>query len=278
VTGKGYRRARIDLGPWKYPCALWILITPTSLAAPLLVMLWASFLPLYANPSLNDLAGLTLDNYRSIWTREDAIAGIYNSLSVGVGSAAIVAISSLVMTWLVVRRREMFRWALDVIASLPLVFPGIVLGLAILVEFLDVQIIPIYGTIFILVFAFVVKFLPYGMRFCHPAVLSINRELEDSAYMCGAHNFAVLYRILMPLASPAIVATSIYVFMHAIRDLSVAILLSGPNNGIVSVVILDLWNNGEIPELAALSVPVATGATLLGMAFMRLSLKHRFTA
>jgi ABC-type Fe3+ transport system permease subunit len=96
--------------------------------------------------------------------------------------------------------------------------------------------------------------------------------------MCGAHNFAVLYKISMPLASPAIVATSIYVFMNAIRDLSVAILLSGPNNGIVSVVILDLWNNGEIPELAALSVLVATGATLLGMVFMRLSVKHRFTA
>jgi len=277
VTGKGYRRARVDLGARKYPCALWILFIPTTLAAPLLVMLWASFLPLYANPSLNDLARLTLDNYRSIWTREDAIAGIYNSLSVGIGSAAIVAISSILMTWIVVRRREMVRWALDVVASLPLVFPGIALGLAILVEFLDLQIIPIYGTIFILVFAFVVKFLPYGMRFCHPAVLSINRELEDSAYMCGANNFTVLYRILMPLASPAVMATSIYVFMHAIRDLSVAILLSGPNNGIISVVILDLWNNGEIPELAALSVPVATGATLLGMVFMRLRVKHRFT-
>jgi iron(III) transport system permease protein len=278
VTGKGYRTAQIDLGRWKYPCALWVTILPISLAAPLLVMLWASFLPHYATPSLDDLARLTLDNYRSIWTREEVTAGIYNSLSLGVASAAIVAIGSLVMSWTVVRRREPVRWALDVIASLPLVFPGIVLGIAILVEFLDLQIIPIYGTIFILVFAFVVKFLPYGMRFCYPAILSINRDLEDSASMCGARNFVVLYRILCPLASPAIMATSIYVFMHAIRDLSVAILLSGPNNSVVSVVILDLWNNGEIPELAAFSVIVAAGATILGVVFMRLSLKHRFTA
>ena len=127
-------------------------------------------------------------------------------------------------------------------------------------------------------FAFAVKFLPYGMRFCHPAILSINRDLEDSASMCGARNFVVLYRIVVPLASPAIMATSIYVFMYAIRDLSVAILLSGPNNSIVSIVILDLWNNGEIPELAAFSILVAAGATVLGMAFMRLSVKHRFTA
>jgi iron(III) transport system permease protein len=278
VSGKGYRTSRIDLGRWKYPCALWVTILPISLAAPLLVMLWASFLPLYANPSLDDLARLTLDNYRAMWTREEVAASIYNSLSVGAGSAAIVAVGSLVMSWTVVRRRAPARWALDAIASMPLVFPGIVLGIAILVEFLDLKAIPIYGTVFILVFAFAVKFLPYGMRFCYPAILSINRDLEDSASMCGARNLVVLYRIVMPLASPAIMATSIYVFMYAIRDLSVAILLSGPNNSIVSIVILDLWNNGEIPELAAFSVLVAAGATALGMAFMRLSVKHRFTA
>jgi iron(III) transport system permease protein len=278
VSGKGYRTTQIDLGRWKYPCALWVAILPISLAAPLLIMLWASFLPLYADPSLNDLARLTLDNYRAMWTREEVTASIYNSLSVGVGSAAVVTVGSLVMSWTVVRRREPVRWALDAIASMPLVFPGIVLGIAILVEFLDLQVIPIYGTIFILIFAFSVKFLPYGMRFCHPAILSINRDLEDSASMCGARNLVVLYRIVVPLASPAIMATSIYVFMYAIRDLSVAILLSGPNNSIVSIVILDLWNNGEIPELAAFSVVVAAGATVLGMAFMRLSVKHRFTA
>jgi iron(III) transport system permease protein len=75
----------------------------------------------------------------------------------------------------------------------------------------------------------------------------------------------------LPLASPAVVATWIYVFMHSIRDLSVAILLSGPNNGIISVVILDLWSNGEVPQLAALSVVVAAGAAVLGLVLMKVS-------
>ena len=85
----------------------------------------------------------------------------------------------------------------------------------------------------------------------------------------------MLRRIVLPLASPAVVATWIYVFMHAIRDLSIAILLSGPNNGIISIVILDLWNNGEVPQLAALSVLVAAGAAILGLAFMKLTARHR---
>jgi iron(III) transport system permease protein len=145
----------------------------------------------------------------------------------------------------------------------------------VLVEFLDLRFIPIYGTVWILMFAFVVQFLPYGMRFCHSGILSINRDLEDAAHMSGAGHFTMLRRIVLPLASPAVVATWIYVFMHAVRDLSVAILLSGPGNGIVSIVILDLWNNGEVPQLAALSVIVAAGAAILGLAFMKLTARHR---
>ena len=189
-----------------------------------------------------------------------------------------MALASLVMSWLVVRRREATRWALDAIASLPLVFPGIVLGIAILVQFLDLRIVPLYGTVFILIFAFVVKFMPYGMRFCYSGILSINRDLEDCGHICGAGPFAVLRRVVLPLASPAVAATAIYVFMNAIRDLSLAILLSGPNNAIVSVVILDLWNNGEVPQLASLSVLIAVGATALGLVFMALSARHRFAA
>jgi iron(III) transport system permease protein len=275
VTGKGFRPARIDLGPWKYPCALRTLIIPVSLAAPLLIMLWASFLPLYSGPSPDDFVRMTLANYRAVWARDDILAGIANSLVVGIGSACAVAAAGLAMGWTVARRREFMRWAIDVVASLPLVFPGIVLGIAVLVEFLDLRFIPIYGTVWILMFAFVVQFLPYGMRFCHSGILSINRDLEDAAHMSGAGHFTMLRRIVLPLASPAVVATWIYVFMHAVRDLSVAILLSGPGNGIVSIVILDLWNNGEVPQLAALSVIVAAGAAILGLAFMKLTARYR---
>jgi iron(III) transport system permease protein len=76
--------------------------------------------------------------------------------------------------------------------------------------------------------------------------------------------------------APALAATWIYVFMQAIRDLSTAVLLTGANNAIVSVVILDLWNNGEVPQLAALSILIAAGMALLGALFMRLATRHSF--
>jgi iron(III) transport system permease protein len=276
VTGKGFRPARIDLGGWKYPCALWVLIVPLSLAAPLLLMLWASFLPIYASPTLADLSRMSFANYAAVIAREDTVAGLWNSLLVGVASASAIAAAALALAFIVVRRREAIRWAVDAIVSLPLVFPGIVLGIAVLVEFLNLRFIPIYGTVFIVMFALAVKFLPYAMRFCYSGLLSIDRQLEESARMCGAGGFAVICAIVLPLMVPALAATWIYVFMQAIRDLSTAMLLTGANNAIVSVVILDLWNNGEVPQLAALSILIAAGMALLGALFMRLAIRQGF--
>jgi len=276
VTGKGFRPSRIDLGKWKIPCALWVLIIPLSLCAPLLLMLWASFLPLYTTPSLDDIARMSLANYAAVATRDDTVSGVWNSLLVGTGSASAVAAGTFVLSWVVVRRRQAVRWLLDVIVSLPLVFPGIVLGIAVLVEFLNLRFIPIYGTLWIVIFALGVKFLPYGMRFSYSSLLSIDRQLEESARMCGAGTLRVLWAVVLPLTMPAIVATWIYVFMNAIRDLSTAVLLSGANNAIVSVVILNLWDNGEVPQLAALSILIVAGVAVLGVMFMKLATRHNY--
>ena len=94
--------------------------------------------------------------------------------------------------------------------------------------------------------------------------------------MCGAGTLRVLRAIVLPLTMPAIAATWIYVFMSAIRDLSTAVLLSGANNAIVSVVILNLWDNGEVPQLAALSILIVAGVTVLGVIFMRLAMRHDY--
>jgi iron(III) transport system permease protein len=276
ITGKGFRPSRIDLGLWKYPCALFVLIIPLSLCAPLLLMLWASFLAVYTTPSLGDLGRMSLANYAAVATRDDTVSGVWNSLVVGTGSASAVAAATFVLGWIVVRRRQAVRWLLDIVVSLPLVFPGIVLGIAVLVEFLNLRFIPVYGTVWIVIFALGVKFLPYGMRFSYSGLLAIDHQLEESARLCGAGTTRVLRTIVLPLAMPAIVATWIYVFMNAIRDLSTAVLLSGANNAIVSVVILNLWDNGEVPQLAALSILIVAGVGVLGVIFMKLATRHNY--
>ncbi len=113
---------------------------------------------------------------------------------------------TFIAAWLVVRYRGAARWALDVLISVPLVFPGIVLGITLLIQFLRLPMIPIYGTIWILVFAFLIRFMPYGMRFCHAGILAVHRELEECGRTCGATMFTVLRRIVLPLALPSVAA------------------------------------------------------------------------
>jgi ABC-type Fe3+ transport system permease subunit len=66
----------------------------------------------------------------------------------------------------------------------------------------------------------------------------------------------------------------VYVFLHSIRDLSLPIMLAGPQNRLIAVVILDLWYEGKVPEVGALSILLALTATLFGWAFMRLSARY----
>jgi iron(III) transport system permease protein len=247
------------------PLGLYLLAIPFSLAAPLLILLWASFLPVYKPPELTDFAQLSLANYRSVWGRADTVQGLANSVLVGFWSATFVVALTFTAAWLIVRYRSTARGALDFVLSVPLVFPGIVLGITVLIEFLRLPMIPIYGTIWILVFAFLIRFMPYGMRFCHAGILAIHRELEECARTCGASALMVLRRVVLPLALPSLVAAWLYVFLHTIRDLSIAILLAGPGRQVIAVVILDLWNNGEVPELAALAVTMAAAVTALGV-------------
>ncbi|HLQ90478.1 MAG TPA: iron ABC transporter permease [Xanthobacteraceae bacterium] len=271
ITGKGFRPRRLKLGLWRMPLGLWLLSIPLSLAAPVLIMVWASLLPVYKPPQFSDFAQLSFANYRSVWGRGDTLAGFANSALIGFWSATIVVTLTFTAAWLIVRYRSTARWALDVMISMPLVFPGIVLGITILIEFLALPTIPIYGTIWILIFAFLIRFMPYGMRFCHAGILAIHRELEECGRTCGASALTVLRRIVLPLALPSVAAAWLYVFLHSVRDLSLAVLLAGPGSQVIASVILDLWNNGEVPELAALAVVLAIGVTALGVVLMWLS-------
>jgi iron(III) transport system permease protein len=160
---------------------------------------------------------------------------------------------SATIAWTVVRTKLRGRWLLDNIASMPLVFPGLVLGLAIMVCYLSMD-IGIYGTLWIMFIAYLTRFLPYGMRYNSAAMLAIHKELEESAAMSGASWSMSFRRIVLPLLKPGLVAGFIYVTVVSIRELSSSILLYSPGTEVVSIMIWELWQNGQYVELSALGV------------------------
>lgn len=274
VTGKGFRPRRIELGAWRWVGGAVLLLLPLLQILPLAALTWASFLPFVQGPSREAWALLSLDNYRIAFNDGSIIWAVLNSLVVSVSSATAVVALTFVAAWVVVRTDLSKRWILDQLATLPLVFPGLVMGVAILQMYLTLP-LPVYGTLWIIVLAFMVRYLPYGMRFGHAGLLSIHRELEESSAACGGNWGQTVRKILVPLMLPTLFASWIYVFLITIRELSVALLLYSPGSQVVSVVIWELWENGRIGEVAAFSLVFTLGTVLLAALLKQLA--HRYS-
>ncbi len=126
--------------------------------------------------------------------------------------------------WVIVRSRVPGRATLDFVSVVPLAVPGIVLGVGVLWAYVGSP-LPIYGTVAILVVAYLVRSIPYTMRFNHAGILGISGELEESALVAGATYRVMLQRVLVPLLLPALFTGWVYAFLMTARELPVALLL-----------------------------------------------------
>jgi iron(III) transport system permease protein len=265
VTGKGFRPRTIDLGKWRYfTAAIFILYFIVIVLLPFLVLLWSSTQKFYSAPSWAALGRMSLDSYRAVLDYPQFASTVWNSVMLALASAGIIMLVSAVIAWIVVRTKMPGRWMLDNLASLPLVFPGLVLGLAIMVCYLYVD-IGIYGTLWIMLVAYVTRFLPYGMRYNSASMLQIHKELEESAAMSGASWSMTFRRVVLPLLKPGLLAGFIYVMIVSIRELASSILLYSPGSEVVSIMIWELWQNGQYVELSALGVMLIVALFLLVM-------------
>ncbi|MDQ6685011.1 MAG: iron ABC transporter permease, partial [Pseudomonadota bacterium] len=228
MTGKGFRPRQIDLGHWRWVAAgIFFFYFSLIVVLPFAVLLWSSFQKFYSVPSMEALKNLTLDPYRFVLTYPNLGRSVWNSLLLSFGSATLIMLITSVICWIVVKTKLPGRWLLDNLASLPMVFPGLVLGLALMIFYLNVD-IGVYGTIWILFIAYVTRFMPYGLRFNTTSMLQIHKELEESSAMSGASWGTTFRRIILPLLKPGLVAGWIYIMIVSIRELSSSILLYSP--------------------------------------------------
>ena len=254
VSGKGFRPRVMDLGRWRYLAgALFLLYAALVIGLPFLVLVWSSLQRFYSVPSLAGLANVSLANYRAVLDYPSIGTAVWNSFVLALATATLVMAVSAVIGWLVLRTRIPGRWLLDNIASLPMVMPGLVIGLAIMISYLALG-GGIYGTIWILLIAYMTRFLPYGMRFNTASLLQLHKELEESAQLSGADWFTSFRRIVLPLLKPGLMAGWIYIVIVSVRELSSSILLYSPDTVVVSVVLWELWQNGQYVQLSALGV------------------------
>jgi iron(III) transport system permease protein len=273
ISGKAYRPHRIQLGKWHWVGGLLMLVLPLLQFLPIVAIAWSSFLPFAQVPSRKALSLLTFNNYVTAFNDSGIIRSVMNSLTVSMTSATGAILITFFAAWLIVRASIKSRWILDQMAMLPLVFPGIVMGIAILKMYLMLP-LPVYGTLWILILAFIARYLPYGIRFSHSALLSLHKELEEGAMVSGASWFQMVRQVVMPLIMPALLAGWIYVFLITFKELSIALLLYSPGSQVVAVTIWELWDNGHVGELAAFSLVITLGTVIVGSIFLNIAQRY----
>lgn len=256
ITGKGFRPRRIRLGAWRLPVAvLALLILGIGVIVPFLVLLWASLLRFFQPPSLAAIQSIKLVNYQRLLASDTTRWAFQNSLILGVASATATVVFVSLIAWIVARTKISGRKLLDFLTFVPIAIPGIVLGISMIWLYLSFP-LPIYGTLWIIWLAYMIKYMPVVMRIMSAAIVQIHPEMEEASMLCASW-FMTLRRVLFPLLRPGLVAGWIWVMSHAFRELNTAILLANQETRPVGVAMFSLWNDGAFGALAAFGVIVS---------------------
>jgi len=276
ITGKGYRPRIIDIGPARYlSAAVLLLIFVLVIALPVATLVFTSLQPFYEGITADSFGRLTLENYRVILEPGSFRDSVANTLVLGAATATLVVPFTALCAWLAARRWP-GAWFLDQLATTPLAFPAIVMSVAFLHVFVNLP-LPLYGTLLSIVIASAVRYLPYGMRYAYAGVLQIHTELEDAAVMAGAEPASIFIRVVLPLVSTALVSCWLFVFMLTVQSVALPLLLVGPGTELVAVTLFDLWQNGQVTELAAMGVLWLTFMSIVGACFHVVARRYRLS-
>jgi len=256
ITGKAFRAQVQDLGKWRWlGFACVVLFFVVAIVLPLAMLLWSSVLPGYESPSLHALHDFTMSNYSDIFRQPSLVKSLKNSLIISVSAGLVVTLLCAVVSYITVKTKVVGRGLLDGLATVPIAVPSVVMGVGILYFYLVAPLpVHLYGTLAILIVAFVTITMPYAMRYIVPGMAAIKDELEEAATSSGASWLQSFWRIFVPLMMPSLLAAFLYSMIVSFREISAAIFLYSSGSEVVSVQIYDLYRNGTYPVLAALGI------------------------
>ncbi len=254
VTGRGFSRRLTPLGRWKYPAfamvlliALVITIVPTSL------LVIGTFMKLFG--FFNIPEPWTLDNWRGVLTDPVIYRSLWNTIFIGLGAGGVGILLYSIIAYIIVKTRFAARGLLDILSWLPWSIPGILLGIALLWTFLGTKIfLPIYGTVYIMIIAMVIKSMPFGTQLIKSVMLQLGSELEEASRITGASSFYTYRRILFPLLFPALLTVGLVTFISAARDIGTVVLLATGRTRTLSLLMLDFATEAEFERATVVAV------------------------
>jgi iron(III) transport system permease protein len=253
VSGKGVRTQILDLGHVRWLLlAFCMTVVFFSAIAPVGILTLNAFSKSWTDPL--SLSNLTLEHFRSaLFDDQVAVRGIINSFKLATSAAAIAVTIGAAVAYLDLRTNVRGRRLLDYLAILPLGLPGTVMAVGILLAYIRLP-IPIYGTIWILLAAYVARFIPLATRSINATFRQIDPSLEEAGRITGASWLHAIRRILVPLSRPGLLVAFLLVFIPAFGELSATILLYTGGTETIAIAIYRLNDLGQIEVVSALAL------------------------
>lgn len=257
VSGKGFRPRMVALGRFRWVgfafVATYILL---AVVLPLIALLQMSFRkqPFIAGiRDLVDPSAFGLRNMTGVLTYAPFQTGLTNSVLVSVGAAVLGVVFCFAMAFTVARSRLPGRQAIEYLAMAPVSIPALVLGMGILWAWFTLP-LPIYGTLFILVLAYIARFMPQGFTSIGSSLRQVHTDLEESAVVAGASRTRASLEVTVPLIRSSVISAMLLLLILSMRELSVAIFLFTSDTRVLSIVIFDFWDGGSLARAASASL------------------------
>jgi iron(III) transport system permease protein len=275
MTGKGGDRRKIELGRWRWVAFAGSLsVCLLAAVLPVLVLLQASFAKTWGRGlSLNNL---TFQNfYYILFENQAAWRAALNSFWFAGASATLALWLALAIAYIVNRRLMPFGGVLSFLCLAPFVVPGIVLAIGFYAAYAPPP-FALYGTAAIMILAFTTRFLPIAYANASASIRGVNPEMEEAVRILGGGRLTAIRRVVAPMLKGSLFGAWLLVFIPATRELSTAVFLYGPNTRVMSVMLLNLTDEGVLEPAAAFGLLlliiiiaiVGLGYLLMGRDFM----------
>jgi len=276
VSGKGYSPGIIKLGKWRWAtfafCVLFFVVTVVLPVGQLLIGSFFKFFGFYQWDML------TLEHYQAVFGSNEFWRGFGNTMLLGlIGASATMVLGGLV-AYISVRTKWRGRSLIDAMAWLPWMMPGIVLGVGFLWGFaLLPHAIPIYGTIWALLLAYISLGTPLSVRVMSSAFSQLSFDIEECSRVHGAGWLTTMWRIVIALSWPSFAVGWVLVFFGIMRELSASVLLYSIGSEVLSVVLLKLWVNGNAEQVSVIGLMMMVMVILFRWVQLSFIKKHLST-
>ncbi len=252
IKGKSMRPTLIKLRGARIPLLILCIATLVLIViVPLVMIFLVSLVKAYGLPLIPE--NFTLQNYQRIFAASGTIDSVKNSLFVSIAAGIICMFLGTLIAYVVQKIRPKGKEVLEVLSVLPYSLPGTVLAIGVILAWSgNILNISLYNTIWIILVAYIARYLSFSMKSSSAALLQVHPSLEEAARTCGASHMESLTDVTLPLIRPAMVSGFFLIFLPAMREVTTSILLYGPYTRTLGVQIYSLRDAGMIPQAAAL--------------------------